>query len=143
MRSWRVTRNAVSAAARPLAVAATSITLAPWASLTLELNSPPLTRARRPCTRTRAPGGLTVPRTCMRAPSTTAVSAGAEIVSCTGFCGLGGGASSPQPPRVAAARQAAMRGPSRIVDSQASGRLESVPEDRYCTEHMFVRLLSN
>jgi hypothetical protein len=38
---------------------------------------------------------------------------------------------------------AAMRGAGRMVDSQASGRLESVPGGRYCVEHMFVRLLSN
>ena len=35
-----------------------------------------------------------------------------------------------------------MRGLSRIVDSQATARLESVLGERYCVEHMFVRLLN-
>ena len=91
-------RNAVSAVARPLAVAATSITLGPWASLTVRVKLLPLTRARWPWTLTLAPAGLTVPLTCAVALWTIAVSAGAETVSCTGFCGLGGGVSAPQPP---------------------------------------------
>ena len=76
------------------------------------------------------------------APWTTAVSTGREIWSCTGFCGLGGGASAPQPPRRAPAQPAAIKGPSRIVPSQATARLESVLGERYCVEHMFVRVLS-
>ena len=50
---------------------------------------PPLTRAAWPWTRTRAPGGLTLPRTSMLAPWTTAVSTGVEISSRTGCLGLG------------------------------------------------------
>ena len=139
-RSSRVTRNAVSAAARPRAVAATSITFGPCASLTSELNVPPLTRAARPWTRTRAPAGLTRPLTSMLAPWTTAVSAGAEISSCTGFSGLGGGSSPPQPTR-AQVQPAAMRVPSRTLTSQAS----LSPSSRSATvlEHMFVRPLSH
>jgi hypothetical protein len=86
-----VTRNAVSAVARPRAVAATSITLGPWARLTVLVKLLPLTWARWPWTLTRAPGGLTVPLTCAVALWTIAVSEGAETLSCTGFCGLGAG----------------------------------------------------
>ena len=101
----------------------------------------PLTWARWPWTLTRAPGGLTVPLTCAVALWTMAVSEGAETLSCTGFCGLGGGVSAPHPQ--AGCRRSRMRSPSRIVDSQATARLESVLGDRYCVEHMFVRLISN
>ena len=57
----------------------------------------PLTWARWPWTLTRAPGGLTVPLTCVVELWTMAVSDGAETLSCTGFCGLGGGVSAPHP----------------------------------------------
>ena len=54
--------------------------------------------------------------------------------------GFGGGVSAPHPAR---RTLAAMRGANRMVDSQATARLESVPGERYCVEHMFVRLLSH
>jgi hypothetical protein len=36
-----------------------------------------------------------------------------------------------------------MRVPNRTLTSQATARLESVHEERYCVEHMFVRLPSH
>ena len=101
----------------------------------------PLTRARWPWTLTRAPGGLTRAADLRGGALDDGGVGGRGDAELHRLLRLGRGRVGAASREQGAGDEDEESEPHRRI--QATARLESVPGDRYCVEHMFVRLLSN